>query len=176
MSIFSQSKDVRDPKDLKSLNAAEPRAEAGPPRAMSAQEAVSTFGPGMLVTGNIVSTGAVQIHGRVTGDIHVAHLTICPGAQVEGKIVAQDAVIDGTFKGIIHGTNVKLRATAVVDGEIYNKSLSIEQSAQFEGVARRLEKAVEVPTNTANTAAPLSSAEVVQLPRAGERTFTPERA
>jgi hypothetical protein len=34
----------------------------------------------------------------------------------------------------------------LVEGEIYNKSLTIEQNAQFEGVARRLDKAVEMPS------------------------------
>lgn len=110
------------------------------------QEPVSTVGSGMLITGNIVSTGAVQVFGRVLGDIHAARLVVCEGAQVEGKVMAQEAVIDGTFKGTIHANTVKLQSTAKVDGEIYNKQLSIEQNAQFEGVARRLDKAIESPS------------------------------
>jgi cytoskeletal protein CcmA (bactofilin family) len=120
-------------------------------------EVVSTLGPGMLITGNVLCTGAVQIYGRIIGDIHASRLVICEGAHVEGTVVAQEAVIDGTFKGTIHGNAVKLQATAVVEGEIYNKSLTIEQSAQFEGVARRLDKAVEMPSVTqvkAKTEAP----------------------
>jgi cytoskeletal protein CcmA (bactofilin family) len=34
----------------------------------------------------------------------------------------------------------------VVDGEILKQSLTIEQNAQFEGVARRLDKTVEAPS------------------------------
>jgi hypothetical protein len=71
---------------------------------------------------------------------------ICDGAIVEGKLLAQDAIIEGTFKGTIHANTVKLQSSAKVDGEIYNKSLSIEQDAQFEGVARRLDKAIEAPS------------------------------
>ena len=71
-----------------------------------------------------------------------ARLLICKGAVVEGKVIAQEAVIEGHFKGTIHGNSVKLQATAVVDGEIFKQSLVIEQNAQFEGVSRRLEKAV----------------------------------
>ena len=108
---------------------------------------VSTLGPGMLITGNVVCNGSMQIFGRVTGDIHVTRLNICEGAYVEGKVVAQEAVIEGTFKGTIHGNSVKLRATAVVDGEIFNKSLTIEQNALFEGVSRRLEKPVDPPSS-----------------------------
>ncbi|MBI1204585.1 MAG: hypothetical protein GC182_18945 [Rhodopseudomonas sp.] len=118
---------------------------------------VSTLGPGLLVTGNIVCTGSVQIFGRVIGDIHAAQLLISKGAKVEGKVMAQEAVIDGDFKGTIHSNSVKLQATAVVDGEIFNNSLVIEQNAQFEGVARRLSSPVEAPTNeqiNAKVAAP----------------------
>ena len=109
-------------------------------------EIVSTLGRGMTVTGNIVCTGAMHVFGRVVGDIHASQLVICEGAKVEGKIMAPDLVVQGEFKGTISGNNVKLQSTAVVDGEIFNKSLTIEQNALFEGVARRLDKPVAAPS------------------------------
>ncbi len=140
--MFSASKS--DPKMTKPAGfEAKPAATAaGKP----AQDVVSTFGHGMLITGNIVCTGALQIFGRVTGEIHATHLVVCEGAKVDGKITAQEAVIQGAFNGTIHSNSVKLLGTAVVDGEIYNKSLTIEQNAQFEGMSRRLERPVEAPT------------------------------
>jgi cytoskeletal protein CcmA (bactofilin family) len=92
-----------------------------------------------------VSAGALQIFGRVTGEIQASHLVICEGAKVEGKIVAQETVIQGAFNGTIHGNSVKLQGNAMVDGEIFNKSLVIEPNVQFEGVSRRLDRAVEAP-------------------------------
>ena len=68
------------------------------------------------------------------------------GAQVEGNIVAVEAIIHGVFRGTIHANSVKLQSTAVVDGEILKQSLTIEQNAQFEGVSRRLDRTVEAPT------------------------------
>lgn len=151
LSYFSQSKGGDTKSDTKSLNvgSTEPKLDVAAParKADPSQEIVSTLGPGLLITGNVVSTGTVQIHGRVIGDIHAARLLVSKGAVVEGKITAQEAVIDGNFKGTIHGNNVKLQATAVVDGEIFKQSLVIEQNAQFEGVSRRLETPVEAPTN-----------------------------
>jgi cytoskeletal protein CcmA (bactofilin family) len=153
VSYFSQ----KDEKNGKSTNgiAAEAKLDGG---------VISTVGPGMMITGNVVCTGAMQIFGRVNGDVHAARLTICKGAQVEGKIIAQEALLEGTFKGTIHGNSVKLQATAMVNGEIFNKSLSIEQNAQFEGVARRLDKAVEPPSLTK----PQPSADVVPITRAAD--------
>jgi len=141
VNYFSQPKGVVKPADKSDVRFEAPAAAL--PRE---NDVVSVFGPGMMITGNITCSGALQIHGRVSGEVHTAQLTICEGAKVEGKIVAQDTVIKGEFKGTIHGNTVKLHATAVVDGEIYNRSLSIEQNAQFEGVARRLDRPVDAPS------------------------------
>jgi len=141
VNYFSQPKGAVKPAEKSDVRF---EAPAALPRE---SDVVSVFGPGMMITGNITCAGALQIHGRVTGEIHTAQLTVCEGAKVEGKIVAQDTVIKGEFKGTIHGNTVKLQGTAVVDGEIYNRSLTIEQNAQFEGVARRLDRPVDAPSS-----------------------------
>lgn len=147
MSYFSSTKSDRTV--AKPQAALEPRVETKAATSKP-QETMSAIGAGVLITGNIVATGAVQVFGHVIGDIHAARLVICEGAQVEGKVMAQEAVIEGKFKGTLHANAVKLQATAFVEGEVYNKSLSIEQNAQFEGIARRLDKAIDAPT-TAQT-------------------------
>ena len=113
----------------------------------AAPEILSTFGTGMTITGNVVCPGALQIFGRLTGEIQASHLVICEGAKVEGKIIAQETVIQGTFNGTIHGNSVKLEGKACVDGEIFNKSLVIEPNVQFEGVSRRLDRTIEAPSD-----------------------------
>lgn len=143
MAYFSQPKDGRDRKTAGS----EPRIDHGAVAGQSAAESVSAFGHGMLVTGNIVCTGTVQIFGRVIGDIHAANLLIGEGARVEGNVVAPETVVQGNFKGTIHSNSVTLQSTAVVDGEILKQSLTIEANAQFEGVSRRLERPVEAPSS-----------------------------
>ena len=144
MSYFSASKGEREIKTPKAP-ASETRLDVAP--APKSAEIVSTLGQGMLITGNIVCAGSVQIYGRVVGDIHASQLVICEGAKVEGKIIAPETVIKGVFNGTIHSNSVKLQSTAVVDGEIFNKALTIEQNAQFEGVARRLETPVAAPSS-----------------------------
>jgi cytoskeletal protein CcmA (bactofilin family) len=145
LSYFSQPKNERD-KSLVNATEREVRfdeADLGD----KSSETVSALGRGMLITGNIVCAGSMQIFGRVVGDIHAAKLTIGEGARVEGNIIAQETAIQGFFKGTLRSNGVKLQSTAVVDGEILNKSLTIEQSAQFEGVARRLDRPVDAPSS-----------------------------
>jgi len=142
--FFSATKSERDHKTQKAA-ATEARVDVAP--TPKAPEMVSTLGQGMLITGNIVCAGSVQIYGRVVGDIHASQLVICEGAKVEGKVIAPETVIKGTFNGTVHSNIVKLQSTATVDGEIFNKSLTIEQNAQFEGVARRLDTPVSAPSS-----------------------------
>lgn len=144
MNYFSQPKGARDLNKVKDV-AVVPRTEA-PLAAKPAQDVLSTFGHGMLVTGDVVCTGALQIFGRVVGEIHAAKVVICEGAKVEGKIRAQDVVIQGEFLGTVHANSVKLQSSAKVDGEVFNKQLAIEQNALFEGVSRRLERPIEPPS------------------------------
>ena len=72
MSYF-QSKGDRTDRSTKPLTAAapEPRAEVTVAPSKAVQDVVSTLGPGMLITGNVLCTGAVQVYGRIIGDIHL---------------------------------------------------------------------------------------------------------
>jgi len=142
LNYFTPSKTQRDTAPSKDF---EPRLNgdigAGSP------EILSTFGAGMLITGQIHCPGALQIFGRIQGDVQASHIVICEGGKFDGTIVAQEAIIQGTFNGTIHGNSVKLQGKAVVDGEIFNKSLAIEPNVQFQGVSRRLERAIEAPVS-----------------------------
>lgn len=141
MSSFFQSKGVRDARSAKGIE-----TQPEPTPAGVSPDLVSSVGRGMLVTGKVICPGILQIFGCVTGEIHAGQLVVCDGGSVDGTIIAQDAVIQGAFKGTIYGNTVKLQNSAVVEGEVFNRSLSIEQDAQFEGVSRRLDRPVEAPS------------------------------
>jgi cytoskeletal protein CcmA (bactofilin family) len=126
--------------------------EAGPVEAASATEqnlndTVSTLGAGTLITGNIVCEGCAQILGRVIGDIQAVKIVLSDGARVEGNITAQEVDIYGAFKGTIRAHFVRLKGTATIDGEVFSKSLTVEENVQFEGLSRRLEKPIELPSS-----------------------------
>jgi cytoskeletal protein CcmA (bactofilin family) len=98
----------------------------------------------------------------VIGDIQAVEVIIGDGARVEGNITAHDVGINGAFKGTIRGNNVRLKGAATIDGEVFSKSLTVEENVQFEGVSRRLDKPIELPTCAqagGETTAPAVSAE-----------------
>jgi cytoskeletal protein CcmA (bactofilin family) len=48
-------------------------------------------------------------------------------------------------KGTIRANRVRLNSTASVEGDIFHRSLAIEENARFEGTSRRDDKAAEKP-------------------------------
>jgi Polymer-forming cytoskeletal len=61
---------------------------------------------------------------------------IADGASIEGKIVAEELTIAGRVKGDIHALRVKLQDTAIVEGDIFHRVLSVDEKARFEGCSR----------------------------------------
>ena len=48
--------------------------------------------------------------------------------------------------GTIHANRVKLNSTAVVEGDIFHRTLAIEENARFEGTSRRQENTTDTPS------------------------------
>ena len=109
---------------------------------------ISCIGPGMTVVGKISSEGALNVSGRVEGELHASIVRISNRAQVEGAIAAQELTIGGRFKGTIRANRVTLTSSAVVEGEIHHRSLAIEENAWFDGVSRPEEASASGVTDT----------------------------
>ena len=99
----------------------------------------SIIGTDLTVTGNVISKGEVQVDGVIQGDIHCTSLIVGEKAQITGGIVAEDVVVRGRVNGSIRGVRVTLQSSSQVDGDIFHKSIAIEQGAYFEGKSRRTE-------------------------------------
>jgi len=109
----------------------------------AAPEATSSISSGLSIVGKIVGQGRLGIFGHVEGEVHASTVQIGDGAQVMGDIVAEELTIGGRVKGTIRANRVKLTSTAVVEGDIYHRSLAIEENAQFEGMSKRQENAID---------------------------------
>ena len=108
--------------------------KAAPPKA---KPPASVLSSDLLVTGNLKTTGDIQIEGQVDGDIRAHLLTVGEGATVKGEIVADDVVVNGRVIGRVRGLKVRLTSTARVEGDIIHKTIAIESGAHFEGSVQR---------------------------------------
>ena len=110
-----------------------PRKAAGA-KAASTRSVIDAW---LTIRGDLESEGEVQVDGKVNGDIRCAHLVVGKDAIIAGNIIAEEVIVRGKVKGTIRAYSVTLQDTAVVESEIYHKSLAIEQGACFEGISRR---------------------------------------
>jgi len=109
------------------------RAESSP---------VSCIGSGMSIVGNVECSGSAQVFGRIEGELRASELVIGEGAQIQGSVIAQEVTVSGTVKGTIRAVRVILQGGSV-EGDIFNRSLSIDENSVFEGASRRDENPTE---------------------------------
>lgn len=147
--MFSKSK-INEP-GPKQAGAADSKTETGAdaPKAGSSDKSsmpltsnkpkppASLLSSDLTITGNLRTTGDIQVEGTVHGDIRAHLLTVGEGATIEGEIVADDIVVTGRVVGRVRGLKVRLTATAKVEGDIIHKTIAIESGAHFEGSVQR---------------------------------------
>ncbi|PSL20605.1 bactofilin family protein [Shimia abyssi] len=146
--MFSKSK-INEPAP-KSADPAKPAASESAPipaaptkgadfkaSAPKAKPPASVLSADLHVTGNMKTTGDIQVEGTVEGDIRAHLLTIGESATIKGEVTADDVVINGRIIGRVRGLKVRLTSTARVEGDIIHKTIAIESGAHFEGSVQR---------------------------------------
>lgn len=98
--------------------------------------APSIISPDLSFVGTIVSSGDIQIDGKIEGEIRTASLTIGEKALVQGDIYAEEVTVRGKVIGTIRGRRVQLSSTCHVEGTILHEALAVEAGAFFEGHCR----------------------------------------
>lgn len=102
-----------------------------------AKPPASVLSSDLTITGNLKTTGDIQIEGTVEGDIRAHLLTVGEGATIRGELIADDVVVNGRIVGRVRGLKVRLTSTARVEGDIIHKTIAIESGAHFEGSVQR---------------------------------------
>lgn len=132
-----------------------PSAAAAAPRPAApavASRGLSTLSSDLQFEGNVGGAGDLQIDGQVKGDVKVGRLIVGETGAVEGNVAADYVEVRGRVVGAVSGKQVKLIATAYVDGDITAEQLSIDIGAYFQG--RVLQGRREAPQATAPAPAP----------------------
>jgi cytoskeletal protein CcmA (bactofilin family) len=107
------------------------------PSAPKAKPPASLLSSDLHITGNIKTTGDIQVEGTVEGDIRAHLLTIGETATIKGELTADDVIVNGRIVGRVRGIKVRLTASARVEGDIIHKTIAIESGAHFEGSVQR---------------------------------------
>jgi cytoskeletal protein CcmA (bactofilin family) len=131
--MFPKSKSVSEDWRLQPLQRS---AVSEPVAILHPSETISSIGSEMTVIGKIICKGVLKIYGLVEGEVIASNALIAEGARIQGDIVAEELTIGGHVNGSIHALRVKLQTTAVVQADIFHRSLSIDERAWFEGCSR----------------------------------------
>ena len=122
------------------------------PTTPKAKPPASILSADLHVTGNMKTTGDIQVEGTVEGDIRAHLLTIGESATIKGEVTADDVVINGRIVGRVRGLKVRLTSSARVEGDIIHKTIAIESGAHFEGSVQRQDDPLN--SGSAKTAPP----------------------
>ncbi len=97
----------------------------------------SYLGLGSSITGDLEFPGAIEISGKIIGNVSAGSVTLAERAEVEGSLTATSITIRGQMKGKLNGGAVTLQSGARFEGEIIYSELSIESGAEVSGKVRR---------------------------------------
>ena len=67
---------------------------------------------------------------------------------ITGTLIAEEVVVRGSVQGSIRGNTVTFQSSSRIEGDVFHKSLVIEQGAFFEGKSRRSEDPMSVQRAT----------------------------
>jgi cytoskeletal protein CcmA (bactofilin family) len=101
----------------------------------------------MSIVGKIDCKGPAQVFGRIEGELCASDLLVGDGATIDGSVIAQNVTVCGRIKGTIRAVRVKLQNGGAVEGDIFHRSLSIDENSLFEGSSRRVENPTEIPSS-----------------------------
>ncbi len=103
------------------------------PAARRAPDVASLVAEGMTIRGDLATPGDLHLDGAVEGDVRVGRLTLGETGSITGTVQADSVEIRGRVAGTISARQVRLCATARVDGDISHAQLSVDAGAHFAG-------------------------------------------
>jgi cytoskeletal protein CcmA (bactofilin family) len=95
----------------------------------------------VTIEGNLRGDGELQVDGTIRGDITLDRLSIGESGQIEGTIHAEAVEVRGRVTGAIIAKQVRLYASAHVDGDITHEQLTMEAGAFFQGRSLKFQRA-----------------------------------
>jgi cytoskeletal protein CcmA (bactofilin family) len=100
----------------------------------------SIIGADVVIQGNIVTGGELQVEGTIQGDVRAAAVVVGPQGTIHGEVAGDEVAVHGRVIGPIRGLRVQVFSGAHVDGDIVHDSLAVETGAFCQGNIRRSEE------------------------------------
>lgn len=106
-----------------------PTAPGRPPAGLTK----SVLASDLRITGEVSSTGTIEVLGEIEGNITARGLIVGAEGRMNGTVSAETVEIKGRLDGRVATQAFALRATAEVAADVTYSTLVIESGAQIEG-------------------------------------------
>jgi len=93
----------------------------------------SVLGADLRITGEISTTGSVEVLGEIDGNITAHGLTIGQEGRVKGSVSANMVEVKGKLDGKVACESFTLRSTAEVKADVTTAGIVIESGAVMDG-------------------------------------------
>lgn len=93
----------------------------------------SVLGADLRITGEITSTGSVEVLGEIEGNITANGLIIGQEGRVKGSVNAHTVEVKGKLDGKVTCETFTLRASSEVKADVTTGGIVIESGARIEG-------------------------------------------
>jgi len=93
----------------------------------------SILGSDLKITGEVSSSGTVEVFGEIDGNLSADIMTIGQTGRVSGSVTAGAVEVLGHIDGKVTSDSFTMRASAQVTAEVTYSTLIIESGAQIDG-------------------------------------------
>jgi cytoskeletal protein CcmA (bactofilin family) len=93
----------------------------------------SVLGADLRITGEVVTTGSVEVLGEIEGNITAHGLIIGQEGRVKGSVKADTVEVKGKLDGKVACQNFTLRSSAAVKADVTTSGIVIESGAAMDG-------------------------------------------
>lgn len=101
-------------------------------------ETINIIAAGTSIQGDLKTDGVIRLNGTLVGNLETSEkLVIGQNGKVEGQVKCKNADIEGKIFGVISVQELlSLKQTAVIEGDIITKQMSVEPGAIFTGTCK----------------------------------------
>lgn len=101
---------------------------------ISQHEITTIIGEGFVFIGEVRGSAVIRIEGKIIGNVHVENGVILgEKGNIEGDLHTKSAMIYGTIKGNVKSSQLEIKKTGLINGDISTDTLEIELGAQYNG-------------------------------------------
>lgn len=111
---------------------------AAAPETRAAPVSVTRIGPGLVVVGRVLGSGAVEVAGRVEGGVEVeGRVVVAREGTVIGDAVGREVRVEGRVEGRLAASErIVIAATGRVEGDVEAPRVVIDEGATLKGSVR----------------------------------------